>query len=62
MICRAQDSGGRRSGIKRRVTLYFAHIPEQRETRERRSGIDRRRSDGKPPPSGERRKDYSIRP
>ena len=42
MICHAHDNGGRRSGIDRRIILYFAYIPEQRVGQDRRSGYDRR--------------------
>jgi len=36
------DNGGRRSGIERREFSYYAHIPERRFGKERRSGLDRR--------------------
>ena len=36
------DNGGRRFGLNRRSTSYFAHIPERRSGIDRRSGRDRR--------------------
>ena len=37
-----EDSGGRRSGFRKREFLYDAHIPERRSGAERRNGTDRR--------------------
>jgi hypothetical protein len=37
-----EDSGGRRSGFRKREFSYDAHIPERRSGAERRSGTDRR--------------------
>jgi hypothetical protein len=36
------DNGGRRSGVERRELSYYAHIPERRSGKDRRSGLDRR--------------------
>ena len=38
------DNGGRRLGAERRVYCYSFHIPERRIGRDRRSGLDRRKS------------------
>ena len=37
------DNGGRRSGGDRRNYSYSIHLPERRETKDRRDGDDRRR-------------------
>ena len=37
-----EDSGGRRSGFRKREFSYDAHIPERRSGAERRNGTDRR--------------------
>ena len=37
------DNGGRRSGGDRRNYSYSIHLPERRETNDRRDGDDRRR-------------------
>jgi len=37
------DYGGRRSGLERRWFSYFAHIPERRTGKDRRSRLDRRK-------------------
>ncbi len=39
-----KDNGGRRSGKDRRVFSYAGYLPERRTGRERRSGLDRRKS------------------
>jgi hypothetical protein len=36
------DNGGRRLGIDRRQFSYYAHIPERRSVKDRRSENDRR--------------------
>lgn len=38
------DNGGRRLGNDRRLYSYNGHIPERRSGKERRSGLDRRKS------------------
>jgi len=42
MINIITDSGGRRTGIDRRVFLYAVHLPERRSCKDRRGGFDRR--------------------
>ena len=36
------DNGGKRTGIDRRKFSYDFHIPERRDGKERRGGVDRR--------------------
>ena len=38
------DNGGRRLGDDRRLYTYNGHIPERRSGKERRAGLDRRKT------------------